>query len=424
MKLLVESSRELPLVQVVATFRAGGAHDPVGREGLGRIAARMLRRGTRSTSGEDLEERFDALGAELSANVGLAATSVGVEVVSRQADAALALAAEVLAEPSFDGEELEKLKRQVEAEIVASRDEDDGLASRALRRHLFPGHPHGRRVQGTLESVRAITRDDVVAHYRRSFCRENVVVAVGGDVDADGAARLAECLVGGLPLGEGLPYEVPEPLPRAGRRLVIVDKPDRSQCQLGIGTLGTSLHDDDHVPLVLANAVFGGMFTSRLNQEVRVKRGWSYGASSGLVTGHVRDALTIWSAPSVDDVAACLGVELELLEDLVARGISDEELAFASEYLRRSHAFEIDTAKKRLQQRLDREIYGLPDDFHTSALARMTTVTSAEASAAVRRRIDPKSLWVVAVGDPAELGDALGKVVAWDDVLIEPHDRD
>ncbi len=424
MKLLFEASRELPLVQLVATFRAGGVSDPVGLEGLSRITARMLRRGSRTMTGEQLEGRVDSLGADLAASVGLGSTTVGVEVVSRSLEKAVALAAEVIAEPAFDEDELEKLKRQVEAEIVASRDEDEGLAARALRRRLFAGHPHGRRVQGTIASVRAITREDVIAHHRRAFSQENAIVAIGGDVSGEQATDFAVQLTERLPKGERLPYAVGAPVPPVGRRLVIVDKPERSQCQLGIGTLGADLADEDYVALLLANAVFGGMFTSRLNQEVRVKRGWSYGASSGLATGPVREAFTVWSAPSVDDAVACFELELGLLEAFCAHGIDEAELGFAREFMRRSYAFEIDTGKKRLQQKLDCLLLGLPDDFHAQIIERMGAVTAVDASRSVARRLDPKGMWVSAVLDAEDVGSDLREAIAWDEVVVEPFNCD
>ncbi|MBM4359910.1 MAG: insulinase family protein [Deltaproteobacteria bacterium] len=424
MKLLFEASRELPLVQLGVTFRVGGVHDPVGREGLARLTARMLRRGTSRMSGEILEERVDGIGAELGAHVGLGSTIVGVETVARSLDEATAIVGEVLAEPTFDEAELEKLKRQAEAEIVAARDDDDGLGARALRRELFRGHPHGRRVQGSVASVRAITRADVVAHHRRAYTVDNAVIAIGGAVEEDEARRLAERLVAGLPRGERLDYGVEEPQPAVGRRLVIADKPERSQCQLGIGTLGVKPTDDDYVPMMLANTVFGGMFTSRLNQEIRVKRGWSYGASSGLGSARVREAFTVSSAPAADDAVACLEVQLGLLDALVEGGIEAPELAFARDYARRSYAFEVDTAKKRLQQRLDRALLDLPDDFHAVMLERMAHVTVDETNRALRRRIDPRALWVSAVLTDANLGDAFRSALPWDEVVVQPYDRD
>jgi zinc protease len=138
----------------------------------------------------------------------------------------------------------------------------------------------------------------------------------------------------------------------------------------------------------------------------------------------LREAFTIWSAPSVEDAAACLGVELELLERLVEEGLTEDELRFAREYLRRSYAFEIDTAKKRLQQRLDCELFGLPEDFHRRTLDRIGIVDAAEASAAVRRRLDPRALWVAVVSSDGKLVEDLRAATAWDAIHVEPFDRD
>jgi zinc protease len=131
-----------------------------------------------------------------------------------------------------------------------------------------------------------------------------------------------------------------------------------------------------------------------------------------------------WAAPSTDDAVACLQLELGLLEDFCARGLDDAEVGFAREFLRRSYAFEVDTGKKRLQQKLDRALLAVPDDVHATMLERMGTVTATEASSAVAKRIDPNALTVAAVVDAAEGGEALRDALAWDDVVVEPYDRD
>jgi zinc protease len=420
--LLIEPSRELPLVQLVVTFLAGGVHDPADREGLARVVGRMLRRGSRGMTGEAVEEKIDALGGELGIHVGLGATSVSGEVVTRSAEAMASLMATVLSAPSFVPEELDKLKRQTLAEIVSAREDDGGLASRALRRHLFAGHSHGRRVQGRLASVREISAADVSTFYRKCYCANNAIVAISGDVDEVQAERLASILLGDLPPGARLDYPAAEPVARPGRRLCVVDKPERSQCQLGIGGLGSRPQDPDYLALVAANTVFGGTFTSRLNQEVRVKRGWSYGTGSSLASGHVREAFTIWSAPAAEDAAACLNLELELFDRFCADGISEEELSFCRDYLRRSYAFEIDTAKKRLQQKLERAVLELPDDFHDRFVERIGVVTVAEANEAIRRRLDPRALCVAAVCTDGEIGASLRSATPWTEAVIEPFD--
>ncbi len=424
MRLLVEPSRDLPLVFMCVAFGTGGAHDPAGREGLGSIVGRMLRRGAEGMKGEAIEERVDSLGGEFGVSVGLGSSSVGAEAVARSAPELAALVGKVIATPVFEDDELEKLKRQVEAELVAARDDDSTLASRALRRNLFAGHPHGRRVSGSIASVRSIGREDVVRAYRRGFTQDNAIVAVGGDVDDALAEELARLLLAGLPRGEALPYPAREPEPTLGRRLVVVDKPERSQVKLGIGLLGTHPHDEDHLALLVGNTAFGGTFTSRLMQEIRSKRGWSYGASASLSTSRVREAFTMWTAPAEKDAAACLALELELLEAWQRHGVTEEEASFAREYLCRSYAFEVDTAKKRLNQTLERELLKLPADYHARYVERVSRITRGECNEAIARRIEPSRAWVAAVATDAEVGAELRSAVRWDATSVARFDAE
>jgi zinc protease len=263
----------------------------------------------------------------------------------------------------------------------------------------------------------------VAQFHRRHYTRDNAVVAVAGDIDEQRAAQLAEQLLAGLPEGSRNAYPVAEPTPPQGRHLVVVDKPERSQTQLVIGTLGTHPDDDDHLALLVANWAFGGTFTSRLTTEVRGKRGWSYGASSHLSSSRVREAFSMWTAPGAEDAAECLALELELLESWHARGIDERELRFCQDNICRSYAFEVETAKKRLHQKLERELLGLPEDYHARYTERVRAVTLEQANAAVRRRIDPSRLWISAVATEAELGDSLRDAVpALADALVEPFD--
>ena len=146
---------------------------------------------------------------------------------------------------------------------------------------------------------------------------------------------------------------VPEPTLRPGRHLVLVDKPERTQTQILIGCLGTHAHDEDHVALHVGNTIFGGTFTARLMNEVRSKRGWSYGAYSSLPYDRHRRGFSLWTFPKASDAAACITLELDLLAKWWKDGVTPKELAWAKRYLVRSHAFAIDTAGKRVGQMLD-----------------------------------------------------------------------
>lgn len=411
MKVFVESSRKVPIVTITIAFRSGSTFDPVGKEGLARVTARMLRRGCEGLTAEEIEARVDALGGEFGADASLSATSAHAEVISRQLGPFAELCTKVLGAPTFDESERGRLVREMQADIVESRDSDQTLAARAFRRTLFTNHPYGRRVSGTLPSLDALTREDVVSFYRRHYTRNNAVVAISGDISEAGGHELAAQLLGRLPEGEPQSDVVPEPKPEPGRRMVIVDKRDRTQTQMVIGWLGTHARDADHFPWLVGNTAFGGTFTSRLMQEVRAKRGWSYGASSRVGFDRHRDAFTMWTAPSATDAPACLQLEIEMLEKLRKEGLTQEEIDFTKNYLARSHAFEIDTPRKRVNQPLEEALCDLPEGYHSRYLERVHSVSREEVNAALHTRTPEANFIVSVVATHADSGEALAKAL-------------
>jgi zinc protease len=385
----------------------------------------MLRRGAVGLSADDVEDTIDRLGGELAADASLSATSVHFEVIRRNLEPFADLVARLLGEPAFDEAELARLVREAQAEIVEGRDSDRALVSRAFRRTLFAGHPYGRRVAGTIASLGTLGTKDVRAFFEKHYVRDDALVAVSGDVDRSEAEALCERILAKLPKGPAVPDATPEPVAPKGRRLVFVDKPERTQTQMVIGGLGSHAHDPDHFEIVVGNTAFGGTFTSKLMEEVRVKRGWSYGASSRIAFDRHRESFTMWTAPAATDAAACLGLQLDLLKGLRAEGLGESDVAFVKNYLRRSHAFEVDTARKRVHQPLEEALYDLPAGYHASYLEKIEATTVEGVNAALRRRIPEDDLVVGVVGTHAEIGEALEKAIpGLTEVTVLPIDFD
>ncbi|HXN31989.1 MAG TPA: pitrilysin family protein [Polyangiaceae bacterium] len=421
----LEPDHAVPLVSIVVALRCGSAVDPAAKGGLARIALRMLRRGCDGMTAEQIDFRIDSLGGEMAVDTSPSTVSVHVQVIARSLDEFVELLARLLATSTFPEDELGRLKRETIAEIIEARDNDRVLAQKALQRTLFEGHPYAHNSGGTTESVGAIQRDDVTAYCRRFLVKGNVVVGIAGDVTPERAPVIAGRLLAGLQGGGGAPDEVAEPIMRAGRRLLIVDKPERTQVQLLVGTRGTSAHDADHVDLVVANAVFGGTFTSRLMKEVRSKRGWSYGASSRTMVDRRRQAWVMWTFPSAEDAAACLKLTIEMLEAWVDGGVLAREVAFIKRYLVRSYAFEVDTAAKRLHQALDVELLALPKDYYSGWIEHVTAVSPEGASAATKNRIHTENLLVVAVGTASQVLEPLrGAVPNLAEASVVPFDTE
>ena len=407
---LVES-HELPLVDISISFRSGSAAEPDAKVGLTRLFARMLRRGAAGRSSDDIEAMIDRLGGELSADVSASSINIHVQVIRRNLEPFVALVKDLLTKPTFAEDELARLRREAVAEVIEARDHDKSVASRFFRRAVFGNHPYGRGTAGTTKTIPAITRDDIVATHALHFRRGNVVLGIAGDVTEAEARKIILPLATALPEGGPVVDVTPEPTFPKGRRLVFVDKPARTQTQILIGSLGTHAKDSDHTPLHVANTVFGGTFTARLMKEVRSVRGWSYGASSRLPIDRRRDSFSVWTFPAATDAAPCLALEISMLDDLVGKGITDAELAFAKSYLVESYAFDIDTPFKRVRQAVDEDLYGLPTDYHTGYTKHVQAVTRDQANAALKARLSADDFVVIVVGTAADIKDPIAKAI-------------
>ena len=424
-RVITEHSPALPLVNLSVSLRSGSELDPPGKEGLGEVLVRLMRRNAGGRDAAENDRIVDGLGASLGADVVPSTMGFHATVIARSFDEFVNLLRDTVSAPGFSAAELERLKREMHGELIESLDNDRSLARRWFRRKLFAGHPYGRPVSGTPKSLEAIELADIERCYRQVFVAENLVFGFAGAVDEATAARSAATIIEKLEAGPKPATTRADPEPPSGRRLVFVDKPERSQTQILVGGLGTHPLDDDHTALHVANTIFGGTFTARLTQEVRSKRGWSYGAYSSLPFDRCRHAFSMWTFPKASDAAQCLKLELDLLEQWCTEGVTKKELAWAKRYLMRSHAFALDTAAKRVGLKLDAELYQLPAGYYEEYEARIGAVTLEAANQAVRQRISPRNLLITIVGTAKDIQgpvcDAIDglescEVIAFDDL--------
>jgi zinc protease len=421
---LLETSRALPLVSISIGLKTGAVLDAPGKEGTTRLLSRLMRRTAGGLEAQVIDTRIDSLGGSLGADVAHSTMVFQATVISRSLNAFVDLLVDVLARPGLSAAELERLQRETLAELKDSLDDDRGLARRFFRRRFFGSHPYGRSVSGTPGSVPEISSADVQSVFQRSFVRSNLVFAFSGDLDSAGASQIAQRISDALPTGPAPVDPTPEPVAIPGRRLVVVDKPERTQTQILIGCLGSNARDEDHVPLLVANTIFGGTFTARLTQEVRSKRGWSYGAYSNVPIDRQRQSFSMWTFPKADDAGPCLRLELDMLRELREKGVTKQELSWAKRYLVRSHAFAIDTAAKRVGLALDQALYDLPEAYYSRYLERVQAVTLDQANASVQNRLSVDDILVTVVGTNSLIGDAVrDAVVGLASAEVVPFDR-
>jgi len=406
-QILIERDAALPIVHVGISSLSGGAYDPPGLEGLTRLSGRLMRRTAGGRTADEVDNIVDRIGASVGVDSGTGNTTISGSVLKRSVGTYLELLKDTLLAPGLHADELERLKRETLAELTEVLDNDRALARRWFLRGLFQQHPYGRTLVGNKQSLERIGVADIKRHLGEQLVRGNMIFSFAGDIDPDQAAAGAQAISKSLPAKAALPDPVKDPMPRKGRHLIFVDKPERTQTQIMLGHVGNHPTDSDYTALHVANTIFGGTFTSRLTREVRGKRGWSYGAYSSLTYERHRQSFSLFTFPKADDAAPCLALELELLEAWQREGVSADELSWVQQYLSRSHAFERDTTSKRVGLRLEEILSDLPSGYYGNYVQSIQGVTLAQANEAVQRRITPKDLVIVVVGTHADIGAAV-----------------
>ena len=423
--LYCESAHDLPLVDLSLIARTGTQHDPVGKEGALTLALRTLRRGTRTRTSRDIDALIDRLGGEFNASADTSSAMLHAAVIRRNLPAFVDLFEEFVRGATLPDAEIAQVRREMQADLVESRDEDRSLAGRYFQRTLFAGHPNGRPTQGTVKGLDAVTRDDALAAFQHTFSRDNVLFAAAGDISLPELATFSERMTPGLRSGPAPSTSIEAPKPVRGRRLVIVDKPDRSQTQIYIGNLGSQPRDRDYFPLLVGNTLFGGTFTARLMREIRSKRGLSYGASSRLGRDRARSSWSMWTFPAAVDAARCFGIQLSMLEHLLEKGATAREVSSARSFITRGYAFERDTASKRLAQRIDVDLLDLPKSYFDDYVERINAVTVDDVNAALRKRLSADNLLVTVVATAETLRAPLEKAIpGLLDTRVVPFDGD
>lgn len=391
----------------ILSLPVGALLDPPGKEGLAYLTGQLLLRGAGGMDQARFADELDLLGSTLNVGTGRERTTISGDALTRHVDDFEHLVAAMLSQPALDAEELEKLKRQTVAELSQVRDNDAGLGQRFFLRRLFADHPYGRPVKGTEASIPTITIEDVRSFFSERFVSDGALLGASGDVDTARLAVFAGRTAGALPQRRYEPPVVPPLTTPEGYRVVLVDKPERSQTQVFIGHITLDTNHPDYLPLLVAQTVFGGTFTARISHEIREKRGWSYGAYSYLSTDRHLGTFTIRFYPSVADTLPAMQLADEMFRDLVANGVTDEELAFARDYLANGHAFSIDTAERRLSELMSARLQGRPDGWVDGFVAAVREVTPAQVDAALRKHLTPESLVTCVLATASDFADAL-----------------
>ena len=401
----------VPLAQVNLLVRAGSAADPTGKFGLASMMADMLDEGAGPRDALALADALDFLGVSLSTGAGHHHYEVQLHAPLARLDSALGIMADVALRPTFPANELDRLRAQLLTAFTQRRDQPRALASLLFNRVLYgEAHPYGRPVAGDPAGVRALTRDDLARFHSAYTHPDNAALVVVGALSrADAQARL-ERHFGAAPWPAArTTAERPRvaDAPQVARRTVyLVDKPGAAQSVIYIGRIGVPRSTPEYAALEVLNTVLGGSFTSRLNQNLRERNGYSYGAGSSFSYREGAGPFVARSDVQTDATGPALR---EFFHELAAieQPIPDEELAKARSYAALSFPQAFQTVAGAAGVLSELWLYDLPEEAYREHAARLLAVTSADASAAAGRTLDDERVAVVVVGDRAQVEAAV-----------------
>jgi predicted Zn-dependent peptidase len=394
---------KVPVVQVSLLVFAGAGTDPAGKFGVASMTASMLDEGAASRSSLEIADAVDYLGATLSTTIGYDSSAVRLWVPSARLKEALPIMADVALRPTFPTSELERLRKEQLTSMAQMRDDPRSVASLALPRILFGSdHRYGVPTFGTPASVQAFTVADLKAYYAANYRPSNAAIVVVGAVSADEALSLLESAFGawkGDTTGPGAGAAVPPSAKRpTARQVYIIDKPGAPQSQIFIGDIGVARSTPDYFPIEAMNTILGGSFGSRLNNNLREKHGYTYGAGS---------SFSMRRAPG--PFSATAGVQTEVTADAlreffnefgaIQKPVPEPELMRGKNYLALGFPSEFETTGQISAKLEELLAYKLPDTYYTTYVQNLQAVTSAQVQRAARDHIVPARFAVVIVGD-------------------------
>jgi zinc protease len=406
----------IPVIHFRVIIKSGSMDDPEEKEGLAYFVANLLRRGTKSFSRDQIEEMLDFISADLNIRTEKEVIVISGTTLKENLDRFYQIFTEVILDPTFPEEEIEKMKVDQINAIENIKQDDTELTSQVFENFLFRGHPYGHLVEGKISSVRSFTRQDAIDFYDKHFLRNNIILGIAGDFD-DGIKNALISDLSGLEEGE-LPSDETIIPQLVGKKVLLIEKEGRAQTQLRIGQpLTITRKGSDFMPLYLANTYLGKHRESlgRLFQTVRSERGLSYGAYSYMEhfqqAGWSKLALpniprqaqyfSMWIYPKSTNAKFVTKLALRELSDLVNHGINEEAFGFIKNFEKNHLPFELETPERKLGLLMDEEFYrnfGFWENFEK----RVEDITPEQVRGVVKKYLSPDNIAIVALVSDAE----------------------
>jgi len=408
--LIIEDHRA-PFVSVqLQVGGAGGLYEPAAMTGLASVTAQMLREGTKSKTSVQLAEAIDRLGASISAgsSFGSSDTVLSASGLRDNFDQWMGITFEILLQPSFAADELEKLKQRLRVQLREQRSNANFLLSERFNRAVYGDHP-AANVSLTAESLDRLTQDALRKWHRERYAPQNSILGIAGDVRAKDLIAKLDKRLAGWKKSDLKPALPRDPQAASARKVFLVHRPNSVQTTLSLGNIAIDRRSPDYLPMVVMNDVIGGGASARLFLNLREEKGYTYGVYSDFTALRYPGP---WRAGGNMRTEVTEGALVEFFNEI--RRIRDErvplaELEESKRSIVASFALSLEQPSRVLGFAITRKLYGLPADYWDGYAAKIAAVTVADVQRVARKYLDPEKIQIAAVGDAGKIKAVLEK---------------
>ncbi len=390
---------ELPIVAMNLVLKTGIANEPDNRTGVASFTTSLLDSGTKNRTAVELANQRQAIGVSINAGGGWDSTNVSMQTLTKNLDKALELYSDVILNPVFPEKEFNSLRDRSVIGLRQQKANPNAIANTAYNKVLYGTHPYGRN--NTEETLKAISRDDLVSYYENTFRPNNGVLIVVGNYDKAEMKSKLEKAFAGWKAGD----VVMKPQAQAGLKLdktaiYLVDRPNSAQSVVSIGQVGVDRMSPDYFPVVMMNSILGGAITARISMNLREDKGYTYGANSGF---QFRRSAGPFRAGGDMQTAVTKESVWELMKELNGiRGeipITQKELDYNKQSMIRRYPAGFETVGAISNQLSNLVVYGLPDTYFNDYISKVNAVTLADVNRVAKQYLDPSKMAIVIVGD-------------------------
>ncbi len=399
MVLLLSERHDIPMVTVQMAIRAGGLTEPAGRPGLASLTASLLTQGTKRRSANEISREIDFIGGSLGVSGGSDFATASLRVLKKDIGTGMDLLADVLRNPAFDQQEIDRKVKEMLAAIRRQKDEPDAVAKEAFTKAVFGGHPYGTVSDDEAAFLPAVTREDIRAFHAERYGPNTSIIAVVGDITEAEVRDLLQKHFGGWSPVERKEPAHPAPPPIEKLTVRKLDR-DITQANIALGHLGIRREDPDFYAVSVMNFILGGGgFSSRLMDNIRDNRGLAYDVHSLFLAQKEPGAFRVWTQTKSGSANEAVSEIIAELRRIRTTPVSERELADAKAYLTGSFPLRMDTYAKIASMLTSIEIYGLGLDYPDRYAGMINAVTREDVLRVAKKHLHPDRMVIVVLGN-------------------------